>query len=598
MGVAPHVDHPARALRPWLIAGTAAWGILAALPWFTSFGTISGHWTGTLAATVVIGVAALLFWLAARRPDLAPRLRQALMLCMASMSLAAAGNLLRFVAGLGVPFPQVPGLDITTTVVIWAIGLAGLLRFPLLPVTRGVAWQLATDTAIAVGGLALIIFAVWTLPGLRAAPPSARAHLLAYNLMEAANLVALTLILVRGPVRPIRAAYWWLAATIVIETTYLVAFQYALGSRSHDFRLPNSLFFLDYLAYLYAGALFLTRPEPAGDASLLPESLRAFNPLTVLAILGIGAVLILSALNPAHPALSPLAVGIVVLALLLLARVVGATGENLRLLRADAAEEARRHAERQQLTLRLAGGIAHVINNNMTVVMGHAGLLRASDSRDVPARERAEAIEDAAQRSAALAARLLLTSGHTPGLGRPERVADLVPELRARPQPASGGHHVRWDIAEGSGGAMLGRAAFGAIIDELVANAVEATADSAPITVALRDETLAPSEKMLLTPAAGRYTIVVVSDTGRGMTRDVAAHAHEPFFTTRPPHEGRGLGLSVVYGIVSRLGGGLQLESQPGTGTRVTVYLPVAPQAGSTEPAPAAAGPGSPARAR
>jgi len=68
-----------------------------------------------------------------------------------------------------------------------------------------------------------------------------------------------------------------------------------------------------------------------------------------------------------------------------------------------------------------------------------------------------------------------------------------------------------------------------------------------------------------------------VADTGRGMTPDDAAHAHEPFFTTRPPHEGRGLGLSVVYGIASRMGGGLRLESSPGTGTRVSVYLPVAP---------------------
>jgi C4-dicarboxylate-specific signal transduction histidine kinase len=83
---------------------------------------------------------------------------------------------------------------------------------------------------------------------------------------------------------------------------------------------------------------------------------------------------------------------------------------------------------------------------------------------------------------------------------------------------------------------------------------------------------------MLLTPAAGRYSVVVVSDTGCGMTPAAAAHAHEPFFTTRPPHEGRGLGLSVVYGIVAGLGGGLHLDSQPGAGTRVSVYLPIVPE--------------------
>ena len=581
-----------RALRPWLIVATAVWSILAALPWVSSFGTISGDWTGTLAATVVIGVAALLFLRAARRPDLALRLRQALALYAASMCLAATGNLLRLLAALGVPFPHVPGLDITTTVAIWAIGLAGLLRFPLTPVTRAAAWQLATDTAIAVGGLALIIFAVWTLPGLRAAPRSALAHLLAYNVMEAANLAALTLILVRGPVRPIRAAYWWLAATIVIETTYLVAFQYALGTGSHDFRLANSLFFVDYLAYLYAGALFLVRPEPAGDASLLPESLRAFNPLTALAIVGIGTVLVLAALNPAHPALLPLALGIVLLALLLLARVIGTTGENLRLLRAEAAEAARRQAERQRLMLRLAGGIAHVINNMMTIVMGHASLLLATGPADVETREHAEAIKDAAHRSAALAARLLLASGQTPSRDRPHTVADLLLEMRTQPRPAARGRRVEWDIAAGSGGAVIGRATFGAIVDELLANAAEASADGAPIRVGLRDETLAPRpERMLLTPAAGRYSVVVVSDAGRGMAPGDVAHAHEPFFTTRPPHEGRGLGLSVVYGIVSGLGGGLRLDSRPGAGARVSVYLPLTPPGDAPEVAPAAARP-------
>lgn len=580
-------DNAGRALRPWLVAATVAWGVLAFLPWVSSFGTISGHWTGTLAAAVVVGVATALLLSAARRQDLAPRLKQALGLYAISMGLTAAGNLLRLLAAIGVPFPHVPGLDITSTVAIWAIGLAALLRFPLTPVTRGIAWQLATDTAIAVGGLALMIFAIWTLPGLRQAPPSALAHLLAYNLMEAANLAALTLILVRGPVRPIRAAYWWLAATIAIETTYLVAFQYALGTGTHDFRLPNSLFFVDYLAYLYAGAAFLTRPEPAGEASLLPESLKALNPLTVLAIFGIGSVLILSALNPAHPALLPLAVGVVVLALLLTARLVGATGENLRLLREDAAEDARRHAERQQLMLRLAGGIAHVINNMMTIVMGHASLLLTTGAGGLEAHEHAEAIEDAAHRSAALAARLLLTSGQTPRRDREQKVSELVAEMRAQPRPAAKGRELRWHVAAESGAAPIGRAAFGAIVDELLANAAEATPDGAAITVVLRDGTLAPRpEKMLLTPAAGRYAILEVTDAGRGMTPDEAARAHEPFVTTRPPHEGRGLGLSVVYGIVSSMGGGLRLESSPGKGTRVSVYLPFTSAESASEPSP------------
>jgi signal transduction histidine kinase len=84
---------------------------------------------------------------------------------------------------------------------------------------------------------------------------------------------------------------------------------------------------------------------------------------------------------------------------------------------------------------------------------------------------------------------------------------------------------------------------------------------------------------MTLAPAPGRYAVLEVSDTGRGIRQDDLARIHEPFFTTRPLHEGRGLGLSVVYGILAGLGGGMRLESVPGQRTAVSVYLPVGGEA-------------------
>ncbi len=211
--------------------------------------------------------------------------------------------------------------------------------------------------------------------------------------------------------------------------------------------------------------------------------MRAFNPLPMLAILGVGTLLILAALHPSDPALLPLAAGIVVLALLLLGRLVFATTENLRLLREDAAEQRRRQAERQVLMSRLAGGIAHNINNQMTIVLGHAEMMLERPAGDPEERENNQAIADAAQRAAALAERLVLASGRAPGDRERRPLAAVVQAEADRRRSASGSDRAMVvDVADGSGAAPVGPAAVGAILQELLANAVEAAPVGGAVT--------------------------------------------------------------------------------------------------------------------
>jgi Histidine kinase-, DNA gyrase B-, and HSP90-like ATPase len=106
----------------------------------------------------------------------------------------------------------------------------------------------------------------------------------------------------------------------------------------------------------------------------------------------------------------------------------------------------------------------------------------------------------------------------------------------------------------------------------------EATAAGGRITIGVREVTLLqPPPGMSLHPRPGRYSVLEVADDGRGIEPGDLPRIFEPFFTSRPLNEGRGLGLSVVRGLVSSYGGGLLVDTAPGSGTRVSVYLPTAP---------------------
>jgi CheY-like chemotaxis protein len=133
---------------------------------------------------------------------------------------------------------------------------------------------------------------------------------------------------------------------------------------------------------------------------------------------------------------------------------------------------------------------------------------------------------------------------------------------------------LRRSLSDDAGYTRADPAQLEQVVMNLVVNAREAMPDGGTVWIETSRRTFDRDDDLPPELAAGEYVILTVKDTGAGMTEVVAAQAFEPFFTTRPPGQGTGLGLSTVYGIVKQSGGHVWLHSAPGSGTEITILLP------------------------
>jgi len=253
-------------------------------------------------------------------------------------------------------------------------------------------------------------------------------------------------------------------------------------------------------------------------------------------------------------------------------------------LEARAALEERLHAaQRLELVGRFAGGIAHDFNNLVTVIVGYASMAANRGSTDPLIAESIAEIQHASDHASDLVRQLL-------AFGRKEevepRVLSLHKELESlRPMMQ---RLVQADIAVSIlPGAMQDRVLFDpGQLSRVLLNLASNARDAMPEGGSFRVSTVNSRD------AAGHLRICLrVEDTGVGMTADVRDRAFEPFFTTKAEGSGTGLGLSVVHGIIGQAGGEIDVDSAPGAGTRITMWLPVAElpepaQAAGQRPAP------------
>ena len=242
------------------------------------------------------------------------------------------------------------------------------------------------------------------------------------------------------------------------------------------------------------------------------------------------------------------------------------------------AEEQVRQAQKMEAVGRLAGGVAHDFNNMMMIIMGFSDFLLSTLDRDDPRWADADEIRKAADRAMHLTRQLL-------GFGRQQLVArhvlslnEVVSGLERMLRPLLG-EDIRLvtSLSHGLGGVEADYGQLEQVVMNLALNARDAMRGGGSLTIETMDVDLPDGyayRQVGIDIPAGPYVMLVVSDTGHGMTPEVKARLFEPFFTTKPASQNTGLGLATVYGIVVQSGGYIWVDSETGHGTAFKVCFP------------------------
>jgi signal transduction histidine kinase len=224
----------------------------------------------------------------------------------------------------------------------------------------------------------------------------------------------------------------------------------------------------------------------------------------------------------------------------------------------------------------LAGGIAHDFNNILTIIKGHASLLDLEAMHPGRVTEIAGIIEHAARRGSDLVKQILAFARKSEGTFAPtdfnRLLKDLVLMLR---EAMSRNITFEFDLDEQLPVIMADAAQIERVIINLVTNAGDAMAKGGRIiftTARVKDLETVPCLAGL---TDREYLVLRVTDTGSGMDEETRRHIFEPFFTTKPKGKGTGLGMPVVYGLMQLHRGAIDVASEPGKGTAISLYFPV-----------------------
>jgi len=233
-------------------------------------------------------------------------------------------------------------------------------------------------------------------------------------------------------------------------------------------------------------------------------------------------------------------------------------------------------SERLSAVGELTGGIAHDFNNLLTVMIGNSEILATRLREDRSLGRLAEMTRDAAERGAELTSRLLAFARKQALTPEITRVDDLIANMTDLLRHTLGGH-IEFDTISPDDlwPVEIDTVQLENAILNLCINARDAMQSAGRLVIEASNVELSENDRAWEEEVApGQYVMIAVSDTGEGMPSEVAERAFEPFFTTKTTGEGTGLGLSMVYGFARQSRGYAKIDSRPGHGTTVKLYIP------------------------
>jgi signal transduction histidine kinase/ActR/RegA family two-component response regulator len=247
----------------------------------------------------------------------------------------------------------------------------------------------------------------------------------------------------------------------------------------------------------------------------------------------------------------------------------------------EAAESRMRQAQRMEALGQLAGGIAHDVNNVLQAAASGARLIRRRPNDPEEVKRLASMVLEATERGASVARRLLAFARQGELRAADVDAAVMLEDLReVLTHTLGAGIEVRTAIAGTLPPLRADKGQLETVLLNLATNARDAMAGGGAATGGVR-LTFAAAEEAVTRPTGhraslspGAYLRLSVADNGPGMDAATLARATEPFFTTKPPGSGTGLGLAMAKGFAEQSGGGMAIESAPGRGTTVTLWLP------------------------
>ena len=252
------------------------------------------------------------------------------------------------------------------------------------------------------------------------------------------------------------------------------------------------------------------------------------------------------------------------------------------------AEDRLRQSQKMEAIGNLSGGIAHDFNNVLQSVAGCAALIQQDPDDPRRVERLAKLIADSARRGASISKRLLAFSRRDELRAEPLAVAEMLDGLREILTHTLGASiEIRTEVHNDLF-VLADRGQLETVLLNLAANARDAMPDGGTLTLRAAAEQVLAGNTHSLSP--GQYVKLSVSDTGSGVDPSILPRLAEPFFTTKPPGKGTGLGLAMAKGFAEQSRGILEIESRLGAGTAISVWLPktflVPSEMASAPPAP------------